>query len=172
MLIRSWKFCVMAILVLAALSACASAQKREEPNDPFYARYPVKVVFQGISAIPKLTSPEARAYRTRLRYAAKSGPDFADHYDMAVWGCGAGCLEFAVIDAKTGNVTFFPFTVSQSREKGDKLNFRRDSRAIHVIGSLNEQDDSADRWYLWTGKEFSLISEKPAELFDDSSNSQ
>jgi hypothetical protein len=62
--------------------------------------------------------------------------------------------------------TFFPATVSQVREAGERSTYKRESRAIHVIGSLNEED-SADRWYVWNDKKFDLVSKKPTALLDD-----
>jgi hypothetical protein len=91
---------------------------------------------------------------------------FADHYEVAGWGCGSGCLSFAIVDAITGKVYIFPATISQAREAGEPLTYRRNSRAIHVIGSLNEED-SADRWYVWSDNKFNLVSKKPAILLDD-----
>lgn len=46
------------------------------------------------------------------------------------------------------------------------MTYKRNSRAIHVVGSQNEQD-SADRWYVWKNNKFNLISMKPAVLLDD-----
>ena len=46
------------------------------------------------------------------------------------------------------------------------MTYRRDSMALHIIGSLNDVD-SADRWYEWNGNEFVLISKKPAVFLDD-----
>ena len=66
----------------------------------------------------------------------------------------------------TGKVYFFPATISQVREAGERLTYKRDSRAVHVIGSLNEED-SANRWYVWNGDKFILISKKSAVLVDD-----
>ncbi len=43
------------------------------------------------------------------------------------------------------------------------LTYHRNSRAIHIVGSLNEEN-LADRWYLWNGKQLNLIQEKPAKL--------
>lgn len=113
-----------------------------------------------------LTDPAARLYRTRIREAVAKGVGFAGHYEVAIWGCGAACLSFAIVDAVTGKVYFFPATISQVREAGERLTYKRDSRAVHVIGSLNEED-SADRWYVWNGDKFILISKKPAVLVDD-----
>jgi hypothetical protein len=43
-------------------------------------------------------------YRTRLRDGAKKGPNFADHFTLVAWGCGSSCQEWAIVDARTGQV--------------------------------------------------------------------
>ncbi len=85
---------------------------------------------------------------------------------MAVWGCGSSCVALAVIDLHNGKVTYFPWSVSWNREKDYGVRFRKDSQAIHAVGALNEEDP-ADRWYIWTGQQFKLITKKPAELEPD-----
>lgn len=149
------------------LITCGYRQTMAQVSAPgdLFSNYPVKAVFRGNPAPPVLDAPRVRLYRTRIRDGVSKGVVFAGHYEITVWGCGAGCLSFAIIDAFTGKVSFFPASVSQNREAGERLTYRQDSRAIHVIGSLNE-GNSADRWYQWNEDKFVLISEKPP-LVDD-----
>ena len=160
------------ILMLCALSLLLSFPRQtvaqnstSDPSDQF-PRYRVRSIFKGKPVPPVLSSQDAREFRTKIREGVAKGVVFAGRYEVAVWGCGAGCLSFAVIDAFTGKVTFFPASVSQNREAGERLTYRLNSKAIHSIGSLNDED-SADRWYVWDGKEFNLISKRPAILVDD-----
>jgi hypothetical protein len=151
------------------MSFSVSAQQMSPENAAMFARYPAGAIFHGKPATPDVTDPDAHMFRTRIRAGAAQGVVFAGHYSVAVWGCGASCISFAVIDAITGRVHFFPASISQINEAGERLTYRKNSRAIHVIGSLNEEN-SADRWFLWDGHEFKLISEKPARLLDDQGN--
>jgi hypothetical protein len=57
-----------------------------------------------------LATKDARMFRTELRRQAARGPNFAGHYTLALWGCGAGCANGAVIDARSGQVGFIPFS--------------------------------------------------------------
>jgi hypothetical protein len=158
-----------AAVVIASMIAIY-AQPSSHADDDLFAKYPVKATFHGPLAAPVLSDPDARSFRTKIRQGAARGPVFADHYAIAVWGCGAPCLRFAIIDSISGRVYIFPYNVSLLREVGEPLTHRRDSKAIHVIGSLegeNSKEDSADRWYLWDGKQLNLIQEKPAKLVDD-----
>lgn len=150
--------------LVAVLEACSSQAALEAASrHDLFSKHPVEHVFHGKAATPVLATRDERTFRTRIRQGAAKGVVFAGHYAVAEWGCGAGCVSFAVIDAVTGKVTMFPATVSIDNEAGQQVTYRRDSRALHVIGSLNEKD-SADRWYLWDGTRFTLIARKPAAL--------
>ncbi len=149
-------------MLAAFLPAVIVAQKPADADRGIFAKYRVTSTFHGLPAKPNLNDPGARAYRTRLRSAAAEGPTFAGRYSVALWGCGTGCIAFAVIDATSGHVTFFPGTISGMFNNGQRLTYKLNSRAVHIVGSINEAD-SADRWYLWTGNRFRLISESPLD---------
>ena len=134
------------------------------PAAPRFADYPVPPRAPGRPALPRLVSPEAQMFRSVLREAAARGPDFAGHYTVAVWGCGASCTTAAIVDATSGRV-FFPaatndvagFHVAGREPNGAEptyysLRFRPDSRLLAVLGAAGE-DDARDgvSFYLWTG---------------------
>ena len=73
--------------------------------------YPVTDIFRGKPSAPVLSTKEARMFRTELRRQAARGPNFAGHYTLALWGCGAGCANGAVIDARSGQVWFILSTL-------------------------------------------------------------
>jgi hypothetical protein len=128
----------------------------------FPAREPARVA----SAKLRIDSPDARLYRTRLRYALAHGPNFAGHYVLAAWACGALCTMFGIIDAKTGRVFFDPDLRDVSGDQvGDdpkddppSLRFRLDSRLLIVLGAPNE-DESREgvSFYRWTGAKLALL---------------
>jgi hypothetical protein len=75
---------------------------------PMFAEYPVLGDVQGPPAPRNIASHSlARQFRTMLRKGATEGPNFAGHHTIASWGCGSGCVQFAIIDARNGRV-FFP----------------------------------------------------------------
>lgn len=154
------------LILWTCICVAFAAQPDPTTSSDLFAKFPARPVFRGKPHPPILTDPDAHIFRTRIREGVAKGVTFAGHYEVAEWGCGAGCLSFAIIDAVSGGVHFFPATISQNREVGERLTYKRDSRAVHVIGSLNEEN-SADRWYVWNGNEFELISEKPAVVVDD-----
>jgi hypothetical protein len=154
------------VIAVCLIASAAPAQQMPSEDAAMFARFPSGPVFHGKPAKPVVIDHDAHLFRTQIRMGAARGVVFAGHYEIASWGCGTGCSSFAVINALNGRVTFFPYSVSQVREAGNNFAYRKDSRAIHVIGSLNEEN-SADRWFVWDGQTFRLISEKPAKILND-----
>ena len=96
------KIKLIALLCIAFSTICI-AQKL-----PNYGQYPAKVENKTAQKINLKSHPEAKMYRTNLKNAlANSDVNFAGKYILTYWGCGTGCRQGAIIDAKTGNV-FFP----------------------------------------------------------------
>lgn len=83
-------------------------------------------------------------FRTRLREAAKDKANFAGRYILTAWGCGTTCLMGAVIDAKTGNVHWWNFTVCcwgfDIDDKFRPIEFPLNSRLIVFSGARNEKE--------------------------------
>ncbi|HEX5283448.1 MAG TPA: hypothetical protein VFW30_04960 [Bryocella sp.] len=163
---RMWRLAFTFMLISMPMVAQVQEEPLSKEEVAMFARYHVDDVFRGKPTMPDMRDPDVRMYGTRLRYAAEHGANFAGHYAMAVWGCGSGCIVLAAIDLRSGKVTYFPGAVSWDREKNYGVRFQKNSRAIHAVGALNEED-SADRWYVWTGQQFKLIAKKPAELEPD-----
>jgi hypothetical protein len=168
----------MAVLLLAVLLATpglavgfAQAPKTTSEKGsgkaPDFADYPAADRFDGKPAPLKIVTPQARKYRTMLRDSAKDGVNFAGHYIVGQWGCGGGCVQFAIIDAKTGDVYFPSFYVSVvagPEEKMDEipepLQFKPDSKLLIVTGARNEKGGGV-YYYKWDNNQFSLISSMP-----------
>src|SRR5579859_4651762 len=115
-----------------------------------FSEFPARESARSASARLRIDSRDARLYRTRLRDALAQGPNFAGHYVIAAWGCGASCTMFGIIDAKTGTVFFDPDLRDVSGDQvGDdpkddppfwSLRFRQDSRLLIVLGAPNEDE--------------------------------
>ncbi len=103
------------------------------------------------------TDATARHYRSILREAAKEPINFAGHYVLATWGCGAGCVMAAAIDTNSGRVTSLPFTVSDwPLDITDPLAYRADSCLLIAHGSRNENAEHGTYYYAFDGKTFTL----------------
>jgi len=136
-------------------------------NPPTYEQHHVTDNFDGSVAKPTLNGqPRARQYRTAIREGAKSGPNFAGHYTIVGWGCGATCTSVAIVDARTGEVFFPPFQelvhygfdVAPGEPEPDfwPLRFRRDSSLLVVIGEVDTKQGGI-RYYHWTGHTLKLL---------------
>lgn len=119
-------------------------------------------VYTGKPARPDVRShARSRLFRTELREAAERGPNFAGHYRLASWGCGAACFQWAIIDIQSGQV-FHPanlastdhVNVAESLYEGgiQAVHVRPDSRLLVVIGGINEDPKLRGiSWFVWEG---------------------
>lgn len=117
----------------------ATLERQVHTRLPTFEEYPVTDHYLGKNAPLMLTESDT-SYRTRLREAAQLMPNFAGHYILTTWGCGASCVMGAAIDANTGNVYWIPFTVCcWESEVREPVEFRLDSRLIVFSGMRNER---------------------------------
>ncbi len=174
------------IAVLAAVVALAAPAAGRPVSDdclitidaisqatPRFEDYPAPAETIGAPAPVDLAShPEARKYRTQIRSDARAGPNFAGHFTIVGWGCGAACLQWSVVNARTGKVWFEPtVSVVDANHVGDEgshtagvnsdfynLRFRLDSQLLVVLGAPQE-DETRDGagFYRWDGARFSLL---------------
>jgi hypothetical protein len=143
--------------VLTALAASAFAAE-----SPRFEDYPVAKTFRGRPAPPVLSTDKARLFRTVLRREAADGPNFAGHFTIARWGCGAGCVAWAIIDARSGAIWFAPFTVADGRGVPPELaqhsiDFRLDSELVVANGSLDEGESAGTYYYRWRDGKLLMI---------------
>ena len=143
-------------------------------HPPVFADYRAEDDLRGRPAPVDLASHAlASRFRTRLREAADRGPNFAGHYTIASWGCGSGCAQYAIVDARNGRV-FFPPAVQfvdvmrvtdpehLSYEDVLRRYFRRDSALFIVVGRplAGRRLDGKDEgifYYRWTGTALRLV---------------
>ena len=148
--------CIVSLCLGAGISVAG-----EKTKPPRFEDYPVREKYDGKNAPPGLQSPEEREFRTMLREAAQNPPDFAGHFIVGAWGCGAGCVSSAIIDAKSGAVYMVPFTASVTGDRpGEPIEYKADSSLFVVHGSRNEADENGDFYYQWDGKTLKLIDSK------------
>ncbi|HTH62454.1 MAG TPA: hypothetical protein VL689_20185 [Paraburkholderia sp.] len=143
---------LIALCALCALSGFVRAQPV-----PSFSDCATPVEARRISTCLVFSDARARRYQSVIRDAAKGPVNFAGHFVLATWGCGASCVMAAVIDAKTGRVTSLPFTVSNWPEDiTEPLSWRADSCLLVVEGSRNESDERGRYCYLFDGNTFTL----------------
>lgn len=126
---------------------------------PRFGDYPAPEIFKGQPAAPKLRRPGDRLFRTKIREGAAKGPNFAGHFTIADWGCGAGCVSIAIVDAKDGTIYDAPFSAlawGMAFMKEEPLAYKLDSRLLIARGCPEEENCGA-YFYEWTGTRFKLI---------------
>jgi hypothetical protein len=158
---------LFAVLCVCFFNLSSLAQGGAAPDFKDYAA----PAYKGRAAALKLTTPQARGYRTRLREGARRAVNFAGRYKLHTWSCGTGCLQTAFIDAKTGEV-FFPAELDgfiacyYGTEPVDRLEealqFRKGSRLIVMSGyptSERGKDEPKKGlyYYEWAGGELKLV---------------
>ena len=156
-------------IALIALSICVSAQ---QPRTPKFTQYPVAVEEARVKSIDFKRNPDARSFRTRLSEAMKGGVNFAGHYIVAGWGCGTGCTNAAIIEARTGDVIwpdqFANIDASYGEGYSDEqLEFKKNSRLLIIHGRPGSRNENAkippsgDYYYEWKGNRLHLLRSVP-----------
>ena len=153
-------------VILAGVTARTAAYAAGIPQ---FAAYPASPAYHGRNAEPKLSTPEERTFRPRLREAARERPNFAGRYILTTWGCGTSCVMGAVIDAQSGRVTFLPATVccwSTSVDDGFRpVEARSTSRLIVLSGLLDEKGTMGSHFFIFDGHSFTRLT--TIEMPDD-----
>ena len=144
---RLWRLSCWLLLLLGPLA-------HGQAGLPAFAAYPVAARYHGPPAAPRLRPGTAAWwFRTRIREAAEQPVNFAGHYVLATWGCGAECVSYAIIDVQTGAVYYDSRTVgcggSAVADDFEPIRGRLDSRLLVFTGLLNEQGSPGPRYYTF-----------------------
>jgi len=130
--------------VALTLSILLPTAVLSQPPPPRFADFPAQGKYSGKNSAVMLRNKDDREFRTRLRTAARQPPNFAGHYILTAWGCGAECLAGALIDANSGEVYWFPNTIccwaADVDDKSRPIEFHLDSRLIIFSGVRNEKE--------------------------------
>ncbi len=115
--------------------------------------------YQGKLADPDFsTHPESKNFKTRISDACAKGVNFAGHYTLVVWGCGATCQRAVVVDRKTGEI-FEGFHAALGAE------YKNDSKMIiKNVGAIDSDSSLIEvcafcvvHHEVWTGTEFKKV---------------
>lgn len=155
---------VLLLTILSAFGSFAFAQSKM----PTFAQYAVKVETIKNVKVNLKSHKNANMFRTNLRNAAKDGVNFAGHFILTTWGCGTGCSQTAIIDARSGKV-FFPkelegagFGFCDLSDDAEPIVSRADSRLLVLSGfkggDLETENTPCGIYYLeWTGAKFKQV---------------
>ncbi len=156
------------------LALMAVAETSGQPSVPSFEQYPISGArFRGKPAPPVFRTAAERRFRTVIRENAAKGPNFAGHYTIAEWGCGAGCVSVVVVDAVNGAISRGPFRnlawelakyegkLASNDDRFQQLEYRLDSRLL-VARGCPEEANCGSYFYEWTGAGFKLLRKIPS----------
>jgi hypothetical protein len=118
-----------------------------QKKHPEFKDYSAAQIFNGTLHPAILTTHIEKNHRTVIREALEKGVNFAGHYVLVSWGCGAGCKQFVIVDSVTGKVydppfveVYYHFPPANSNFEWwcytDLLTFNKGSRLLVVEGCL------------------------------------
>lgn len=113
----------------------------------------------------KLEAPMAKAHASRIRAAVQRCPNFAGHYTVASWGCGAECAAYVIVDNLSGEI-YEPPEISRGISLGvGGPEFRPDS-TLMVVANCPEPKvyglkGCNRQFYRWNGSRLLLIGSEP-----------
>ena len=98
-----------------------------------FENFKVDKIYKGQLAPPNfMTDPNAKHFITRIKEGCKDeGVNFAGHYTIVDWGCGALCQEMAIIDRISGQIIYsqIPFDTVDGHSG---INYKIDSRMLII----------------------------------------
>jgi hypothetical protein len=144
-----------AMIVTAHLPGYSHAQ-----DIPRFLDFPAEATPLQEAPQVQISTPDAWAFRARLREAAKQPPNFAGHYVLAQWGCGTTCVTGAAVDLLTGKVTFLPFSICcwGAVDSGFRpIEIRSNSRLAVFSGLRNEAGEMGSHFYSFDGVRFNHL---------------
>lgn len=151
------RFIILYALVLTSFVPSAVIAKSGEIIYQF-DKYSEKVENSSRSVKVRIVTAKDRKYASVLREAASAKADFAGHYILASWGCGASCVVSAAIDTKDGSVHWFPYTVCCWRiDITEPLEYKVNSKLLITHGKLNETGKDDDRYFEFLNGRFGLL---------------
>ena len=166
-----------AISVAVMLGLAASAQYRDEAI-PRFEDFPVKELYSGPIAQPRIIKAEERRYRTEIQNGVRKGfgvlhepagteqrrPNFAGHYIVVQWGCGTECLQYAVVDAKDGTIYQPPVPGSHiAYFDSGRLDYsvRSKMMVVKTNCAMGDMERCERDFYVWENNRFRHLSRVP-----------
>lgn len=110
---------------------------------------------------PNIISKQDKEFATKIRQASQQKANFANHFVLSLFGCGASCIMGFALDKHTGDVIWLPFTICCWADNSPDfmpIAFHKNSRLVIATGSRNEQVDGVFYYELKAGQ-FALVHE-------------
>jgi len=152
-------------IFLLLLSANAYSQEA-----PTFDQYTSGKTFNGLlKSIDFSSHKNASTFKTRLNNLIGQKPNFSSTYIITLWGCGSSCQQFALVNAKNGDVFIPNITASYG------ICFKLKSNLL-IVNPLTQDlidglDDKTPVWlktkyFKWDGEVLNSIHEtqKPIDV--------
>jgi len=157
----------------AAIDMLPTAVAVTPPFKETFEQYAVSV-YQGPGVQPDFAGAQKpyANYRTRITNGVKSGPNFAGHYSLVLFGCGLGCGTGFLVDVKNGEVSPVPF--GGAANMGIEFAFRPNSRLLETVWRSDLSFDAKGNAltdpaatcvfenFIWRGGRFTVLDENKA----------
>ncbi len=154
--------------LLAPLASVCLDTKQEVDRELLFAKFKVNPSVGRLPSrerivIDRRSPTETLAqFRVRVRSAAAQRANFAGGFTIVVWSCGFACQDGAVVDVRSGQLRWLPFSISDCADSGELLAFRPDSRLLITGGRLEWSTGQVDqgcpmRFFEWTGSAFKRV---------------
>lgn len=145
-------------MVLISLLIATGLQAGPATYAGDFAQYAPEPAYAGGHAPLRLRDARSRRYRSALENAADADVDFDGRYVLAEIGCGAGCLEVATIDAKTGAIAWLPGRVSGwPKDHPDPVECHVDSSLVRIYGQLGGTGSPGPHAFVFDGRRFTPV---------------
>lgn len=142
------------LILFSIIEFCAACVYGQET--PTFAKYPASIEeatarqFTLTADQVKLldSNPEAQDSRRSLEKSFSTGVNFAGHFMVASWSCGAGCTQGAIIDGGTGEVFLPPQLNGIGPEEGPSFGcsyYEWSGKTLQLIRFV-KQSSSAEVW--------------------------
>lgn len=128
-----------------------------------FNRYHTDVQKLAHAPIDWTSYPEAKDFKTRITEAYKTDEvDFAGHYVLSIFGCGASCIMGFMVDVRDGKIYDLPLGEENSCLFAEDRALAKASSKLFIAGVCKENPDSMKVYYkayLWNEdtKEFAEI---------------
>jgi len=129
---------ITSVILLLAFTSLLSIGALAQKKVPRFDDFPVNEVYIGKTA-PLIITREQKSFRTRIKDAATEKPNFAGHYILTGWGCGMGCWHGVIINARTGRVSWLPYSLCCAGFDDKPADFRLDSKLL-IFSDLENRD--------------------------------
>jgi hypothetical protein len=160
---------ILPSILLLIFSISVSGQPGRVPK---FNQYPAVVEKARVKSINFQRNPSALTFRTRLSEAIAGGVNFAGHYIVTGWGCGTGCTNAAIIEARTGDVIWPDQFMNIDASYGDgysdeQIEYKKNSRLLIIHGRPGSKNENAkippsgDHYYEWRGNRLHLLKSVP-----------